>query len=144
MSKQLTAKEFLLQYRTADRKIRMLLADIERAEGQASGSGQQIDGQPRGSGRSDKVAKAAAAAADLKIKLEAKLLEQEVIKRRVFDVLSEVQTSEYVDVLRMRYIEEPPKDAWIYIADELDKSVRHVQRIHGSALAEVQSILDRR
>ena len=143
MSKEnMTAKDFLMQYRTADRIIQLLKSDIERVEGRASGVAQQIDGQPRGSGKSDKVAKAATAAADLKVKLEEKLWDQEAIKRRVFYVLGEIKQSDHVDVLRMRYIEEPPADEWISIACALNKSIRQVQRIHGYALQEVQKIID--
>ena len=141
---KMTAKEFLLQYRTADRIIKLIQDGIEKAEGQGSGGAQNIDGQPRGSGKSDKVAKAATAAADLKTKLEEKLYEQEAIKREIFYVLSKISRSEYVDVLRMRYIEEPPADSWLAIACALDRHPRQVQRIHGYALAEVQKIIDGR
>ena len=144
MSEKMNAKEFLLQYRTADRIINLLKEDIEKAEDQAVGVSQKIDGQPRGSGKSDKVGKAAAAAADLKTKLEEKLWEQEAIKRQVFYVLSEIRQSEYVDLLRMRYIEDPPGDSWYAISEALDRSVRQVKRFHAAALEEVQKIIDRR
>ena len=139
---KMTAKEFLLQYRTADRIINLIKDNIEKAEGQAAGSAPSMDGQPRGSGKSDKVGKAATAAADLKTKLEEKLYEQEAIKREIFYVLSKITRSEFVDVLRMRYIEEPPADSWLAIACVLDRHPRQVQRIHGYALQEVQKIID--
>lgn len=145
MSKEkMTAKDFLMQYRKADSIIRLLKSDIERVEGQASGASQQIDGQPHGSGKSDKVGKAATAAADLKAKLEEKLWEQEAIKRQIFYVLSEITKSEFVEVLRMRYIDDPPADSWLSIAYSLDRHPRQVQRIHGYALQEVQKIIDGR
>ena len=136
----MTAKEFLLRYRVADEKVKMLKDQIAQAENSAQGAGQG-DGQPHGSGRSDKVGKAAAKAADLKTALEAWLTEQERIKVEIIGVLGAIDMRELFEVLQMRYIADRPADEWARIAEVMDRSVRQVQRLHGTALQEVARIL---
>ena len=143
MEKKITAREFLKRYRTADRKIQMLTDEIEKIENMASGGAISIDGQPHGKGASDKVASAATAAADLREKLAAWILEQEEIKREIINVLSELDDPNHLQVLRLRYMTDDTSETWTNIAYIMDRSERQVQRIHGHALQEVQRIIDR-
>lgn len=139
---KITAREFLKKYRTADRKIQMLAAEIEKIESMADGGAVNIDGQPHSKGASDKVATAATTAADLRGKLEAWILEQEEIKRRIINVLSELDDPNQLQVLRLRYMTDEIAETWVNIAYVMDRSERQVQRIHGYALQEVQRIID--
>lgn len=136
----MTAKEFLLRYRVADEKIKMLKSQIIRAEDSAQVSGQS-DGQPHGSGKSDKVGRAAVKAADLKTALEAWLAEQERIKLEIIAVLGAIDKRELFEVLHLRYISDRPADEWDRIAEVMDKSVRQVQRLHGDALQKVSALI---
>lgn len=137
----MTPKEFLQRYRVADEKVKMLNEQIERAESSAQGGGSS-DGQPHGTGTSDKVGKAATKAADLMVKLEAWKTEQERIKIEIIEVLSEVDRKELLEVLQLRYIAPSPSDEWINIAVAMDRSVRQVQRLHGDALQIVGQIME--
>lgn len=138
------AKDFLLRYRVADEKINMLNAEIERIESAALGGSAQGDGQPHGSGTSDKVGKTASKAADMQLALEAWKVEQARIKMEIIEVLGGITRRELFEVLQMRYIAPRPADEWFNIAHVMEKSPRQVQRLHGEALAEVQQIIDRR
>lgn len=137
----MTAKEFLMRYRTADEKVKMLTDQIERAESYAQGAGQG-DGQPHGTGTSDKVGKAAAKAADLRTALEAWLEEQERIKLEIIAVLGAIDKRELFEVLQLRYIADRPADEWHNIACVLDRSIRQVQRLHGEALMIVEGLIN--
>ena len=140
----MNAKEFLQRYRVADEKIKLLNAEIERIEEMAQGGSAQGDGQPHGSGTSDKVGKVAAKAADMQLSLEAWKIEQERIKMEIIEALGGVTRRDFFEVLQLRYIADRPADEWYNIAHVLKKSIRQTQRLHGEALAEVQRALDLR
>lgn len=140
----MNAKEFMLRYRVADEKINMLNAEIERIESSAIGGSAQGDGQPHGTGTSDKVGRTAAKAADMQLALEAWKIEQARIKLEIIEVLGAVPRRELFEVLQLRYIAPRPADEWFNIAHVLDKSIRQAQRLHGEALQEVQRIIDRK
>lgn len=140
----MNAKDFLLRYRVADEKIKMLNAEIERIELSAQGGSANGDGQPHGSGKSDKVGRVASKAADMQLSLEAWKIEQERIKMEIIGVLGGVTRRELFEVLQMRYIAPRPADEWFNIAHVLKRSVRQAQRLHGEALLEVQRILNER
>lgn len=135
------AREFLERYKIAGKKIEMYRQRIEDIETTAP-AGQKLDGQPHGTKKSDATASAAAKAADMRITLEAWLTEQERIQQEIVKVLGAVKDVNRFQVLKMRYLEEAPADSWQSIANVLDKTVRHVQRIHGWALLEVQNIIN--
>lgn len=137
----MTAKEFLKEYRLIRSKIELYTAEIEKIEAQAAGS-QNIDGQPHGKGKSDKVARAAVRSADLAEKLRVLQFEQEKRRDVIIDILGKVTSYDNFTVLKMRYIDPRPACDWWKIADVMDKSTRQVQRIHGEALMEVQNIID--
>lgn len=136
----MNARDFMNRYKLAGQKVNMYRAKIEALE-QSALSGQQMDGQPHGSGKSDTVPRVATKAADMRVTLEAWMLEQERIQEEIIRVMGALKKTEHFQVLKMRYIEEPPADSWQSIAAVMDKTVRHVQRIHGYALQEVQLII---
>lgn len=140
----MTAKELLKEYRLIRSKIELYVSEIEKIEAQAAGGTRDLDGQPRGTAKSDKVANAAVRTADLTARLRALQEEQEIRRAEIIDILGQVTSLDNFTVLRMRYIDPKPLDEWYKIADNMDKSVRQVQRIHGEALLEVQRIIDRR
>ena len=140
----MTAKELLKEYRLIRSKIELYVSEIEKIEAQAAGGASDLDGQPRGTAKSDKVANAAVRTADLTARLRTLQEEQEVRRAEIIDILGQVTSLDNFTVLRMRYIDPKPLDEWYKIADNMDKSVRQVQRIHGEALLEVQRIIDRR
>ena len=140
----MNAKDFLLRYRVADEKINMLNAEIERIESSAIGGSAQGDGQPHGSGTSDKVDKIASKAADMQRSLEAWKVEQARIKMEIISVLGAITRRELFEVLQLRYIAPRPADEWFNIAHVMEKSPRQAQRLHGEALQEVQRIIDRK
>ena len=138
----MTAKEFLTRYRLISSRIEMLAAEIEKIEAQAAGGGQNMDGQPHGTGKSDRVANAAIKAAEATTELEKLKAEQEAKRNYIMFVLNKIDDLEQFEVLKLRYIDPKPANEWWNIAEVVGKSTRHVQRIHGYALLKVQKILD--
>ena len=138
----MTAKEFLSRYRLITSRIELLTAEIEKIEAQASGGSQTIDGQPHGTGKSDRVANAAIKAAEATSELEELKAEQESKRNFIMLVLNKIDDLEQFTVLKMRYIEPKPAGEWWNIAETMNISARHAQRIHGHALLKVQKVLD--
>ena len=66
--------------------------------------------------------------------------QQQRIKWQVERTIYQLDSPEQFRVCWLKYIEL--KD-WTEIAEEMDKTARTVQRIHGNALLSVQEILDK-
>ena len=155
----MTAKEYLRQYRAIASKLRaidVMIADIRKELsniGMVSIRSPWPDGQPHGSGTTDPTGSLAAKAADLGTEerreaLKSQLLDLEIRELRarselwkkrieIEETLGEVLDPIYHDVLHRRYIEG---QSFELIAVELNYSYRHVIRLHGEALLEVDKL----
>ena len=155
------AKEYLMQYRIIQSRLRAIdnmLADIrdELAGIGISDIGSPWpDGQPRGTGTGDPTGNRAARDADAQSErhreeLRRQLLDLEVRELRtrsdlwrqrcdIEDVLGQVGNAAYQELLRMRYIDGRTFE---WIAVEMNYTYRHVVgNLHSAALAAVQQIL---
>lgn len=155
------AKEYLMQYRIIQSRLRAIdnmLAEIRRelsGLGAADIGSPWPDGQPRGTGTGDPTGNRAARDADSQSEqhreeLRRQLLDLEVRELRtrsdlwmqrceIEETLGQVGNAAYQDLLRMRYIEGRTFE---WIAVEMNYTYRHVVgNLHSAALAAVQRIL---
>ena len=135
----MTAKEYLSQYWNLTEKLNELETDIERIEQEAGEVKLTLDGMPHGTDLSDKTGNYAAKLADMRMKAIEKRSEAWDKRIEIEDVIMRVTDSDYQRILYMRYI---LKAHWEEIAVDIHRSFRHVTRLHGEALLEVQKILD--
>ena len=132
------ARKFLNQYFEAKRKIKMLDKDIEQIEEEADNINIKLDGMPRGTDTSDSTGKLAITLADYymeRIELRNELWKK---RREITHVIEQLSKMDYIELLKLRYIENL---TWEKIAVEIDKSWKHMHRMHRYALQEVGKIL---
>ena len=132
------AKEFLKRHAASQYKILALEAEIEKLY-QSNIKSPANDGQPRGTDISDNTGSLAAKIADMREDIEWLWQQQQKIKWQVERTIYQLDSPEQFRVCWLKYIEL--KD-WTEIAEEMDKTARTVQRIHGNALLSVQTIID--
>lgn len=135
---KMKAKEFLKRHAASQYKIMALEAEIEKLYSSNIKSPNN-DGQPRGTDISDSTGSLAAKIADMKEDIEWLWQQQQKIKWQVERTIYQLDSPEQFRVCWLKYIEL--KD-WTEIAEEMDKTARTVQRIHGNALLSVQAIID--
>lgn len=133
------AKEFLKRHAASQYKIMALEAEIEQLY-QSNIKSPANDGQPRGTDIGDSTGSLAAKIADMREDIEWLWQQQQRIKWQVERTIYQLDSPEQFRVCWLKYIEL--KD-WTEIAEEMDKTARTVQRIHGNALLSVQEILDK-
>ena len=133
------AKEFLKRHAASQYKIMALEAEIEQLY-QSNIKSPANDGQPRGTDIGDSTGALAAKIADMREDIEWLWQQQQRIKWQVERTIYQLDSPEQFRVCWLKYIEL--KD-WTEIAEEMDKTARTVQRIHGNALLSVQEILDK-
>lgn len=138
------AKEYLLQYRRALERVRQLDQRIEalylQAEIQATAPKEV---SVRGSGlKRDRVAELATKIADGTTRLNDQRLEALRLCDEVSGVIDAVTDPTYSRILFDRYVGGL---GWDQIADDIGYDPSHTRgRLHGSALAEAQKIIDRK
>lgn len=159
----MTAKEYLMQYRVIQAKLRAIesmLRDIrEELTGLGVGSIRSPwpDGQPHGTGTTDPTGSEAIRAADMmtierREKLRDQLADLEVREYKarselwqqriqIEETIGAVKDPTYNEVLHRRYIEG---QTFELIAVEMHYSWRHTIRLHGEALLEVEKIIEKR
>ena len=133
------AKEFLKRHAASQYKIMALEAEIDQLY-QSNIKSPANDGQPRGTDIGDSTGALAAKIADMREDIEWLWQQQQRIKWQVERTIYQLDSPEQFRVCWLKYIEL--KD-WTEIAEEMDKTARTVQRIHGNALLSVQEILDK-
>lgn len=133
------AKEFLMQFEILKLKSMALERAIANLEESPVSSFANY-GMPKKSGTSDPTGKIAAKIANMKEEAAYILIEQIEKKRKIERVLLQLNKASHFAIMWAKYIDL--KD-WGQIADEQDRTVRTVQRIHGQALQEVAKLIDR-
>lgn len=135
------AKEYLSEIRTIDRKIKMLIDEIENLQETITRinvlfTGEEVVDRTR---NVHSLEEAIAKKIDTQDLLTCLLSEQTVLKTSRMNVINQVEDNEMAKLLYMRYFKF---ESWERIAVELGYSIRHIYRLHGKALACVQNILD--
>lgn len=134
------AKRLLREYRGIKEKLRLLEEERLRFESVAEGTSVTIDGQPHGSGVSDKMATFSTKAAD--VGREMQTLEQELNRQKwtILQYVIRLKDNKQIKVIEGLYLADQER-GWLNLADDLGVSVRQVQRIHGEALEELERII---
>lgn len=128
----MTAKEYLRQVRTLDRRIDETLERLERMRARLeAGRQSNLSGMPRG-GAVDWTA-----TADKVIELEQayneRLRDMCRMKREAQAAIDRVEDARYREVLELYYID---RYTWEQVATTMGYDVRHITRLHGEALRD--------
>ena len=132
------AKEYLDSYRLIQTRINVLMSNIERLRAEAESVSISLDGLPRGTATSDKMSRIVAEMADLESTLMDEMSGLFIRRQKIITQLGMLKSHKHQLLLQKRYIE---CKSWEHIAVEMDISWRYCYMLHGSALAEFESIL---
>lgn len=129
-------KEYLKQYRKACRKLETLQEQAKSLrEAQSSAKAQQISDMPKGSSRQSDLSDIIVKFEELQRKIDDKIKESLELRVEIENAILTVEDTEEEMVLKMRYIEFRH---WEDIAKVMRYSIRHVYRMHGQALRDLQ------
>lgn len=132
------AKEYLDSYRLIQTRINVLMSNIERLRAEAESVSISLDGLPRGTATSDKMSRIVAEMADLESTLMEEMSGLFIRRMKIITQLGMLKSHKHQLLLQKRYIE---CKSWEHIAVEMDITWRHCYRLHGSALAEFEKIM---
>ena len=134
------AKGYLEEYRLIQARLNVIQAEIERLRAEAETVSITLDGMPKGGQTDDKTARLAVQIADMETTWQQELSGLWSRRMKIISQLGELKNHKHQTLLHKRYIEN---ETWEAIAYEMDLSWRHTYRLHGSALAEFEKILNR-
>lgn len=137
----MTAKEYLQQYKDADRLAQRLKKEYEKELDLIDSlrSAANTDGMPRGGGRSKPTEIKAVKLADKMTEYQEAEYEAIRVKRRVLKTINMIQ-GECGEVLYERYINFK---SWSEVAEAVGYTKRHCFNLHLEALDQVEKILRR-
>lgn len=133
----MTAKEYLEQARFLDLHIDAKLEEVERLNAlatKATSVYSDIPGSP--SRDTAKMAKTIEKIVDLENEINRDIDSLVDLKRDISNVIKQVQNQEYQYILEQRYLNFK---TWEQIAAEMTFYIRHVYRLHGEALKEIET-----
>lgn len=132
----MTAKEELLQYKYARKKVDEALEEYEKYKTRAEKMTTIISDMPRGTSNTNKVEDNAVEMADISRIYEERWLEAEKEKLEVEQKIEKVEEP-YRTILHKRYVEELNFEK---IADEMGYSYVRITHLHGEALIEYEKL----
>lgn len=140
MKNDMTAKEYLRQYRDADDAINAKLDQIHRLRELATKTTQTLaKDRVRASGEQDKVAKIVTKIVDMEREVDADIDGLREVKRQVEDTIAGVSDPRERKVLTLRYINGL---RWEEIAVQLNYHYRWVLELHGRGLRAVEKNME--
>lgn len=132
----MTAKEELLQYKYARKKVDEALEEYEKYKTRAEKMTTIISDMPRSTINTNKVEDNAVEMADISRVYEERWLEAEKEKLEVEQKIEKVEEP-YRTILHKRYVEELNFEK---IADEMGYSYVRITHLHGEALLEYEKL----
>ena len=129
----MTAKEFLRQIRTVDRRIEETAERLQRIRAKLeAGRMSNLSGMPRGGGvdwteTADRVI-------ELERRMQAQIAEMCRQKQVAIEAIDRVEEARLREVLELYYLDGY---TWEQVAERMGLSDRHVKRLHGIALLRV-------
>lgn len=135
----MNAKEYLQQYRDADREINAKLDQIRRLRELATKTTQTLTTDRVQTSAENKVEGIVQKIVDLQQEVNEEIDKLTKIRRDVQSVILSVSDSARRNVLRLRYVQGM---SWEQIAVELNYTYRHVMRLHGEALQQINMSLN--
>lgn len=129
----MTAKEFLRQIRTVDRRIEETAERLQRIRARLeAGRMSNLSGMPRGSGfdwteTADRVI-------ELERRLQAQISEMCRQKQAAIEAIDRVEEARLREVLELYYLDGY---TWEQVAERMELDKRWVYRLHGKALQRI-------
>ena len=137
-TEQLTAKEYLSQAYRIDQRINSKLEQVKSLRELATKATATLSDMPRSqSPNFHRMEDFIAKALDLESEINADLKTLIDLKREVVTIIKCVERTELQTILEMRYL---CFETWEEIAVALHYDLRHIHRLHGRALEEVDLI----
>ena len=136
----MTAREYLESYKVMQTRINVLTAEIERLRAEAESASINLDGMPKGQGAQDKTARLAVQLADCETILQDEMSGLWIRRMKLIEELGHLKSHKHQRLLHLRYID---CKSWEIIAVEMGITWRHCYRLHGSALAEFEKIMNK-
>lgn len=134
----MNAKEYLMRYRNYDARIKILQAEIEALRTQAEGMSINLDGLPKGQGAKDKTARLAILLAECETKLTEELSAAWKVRMEIVETLGKL-SYKHQRLLHEHYIQNK---TWEVVAVDMGITWRYCYMLHGSALNELNQILN--
>ena len=134
----MNAKEYLMRYKNYDSRIKILQAEIESLRTQAEGMNINLDGLPKGQGAKDKNARLAILLAECETKLTEELSAAWKVRMEIVETLGKL-SHKHQRLLHEYYIQNK---TWEVVAVDLGITWRYCYMLHGSALNELNQILN--
>lgn len=140
-TEKMTAKEYLSQAYRIDRRIDSKIEQVQSLRELATKATATLSDMPRNpSPNVSRMADFITKAMDLENEINQDLCRLIDLKREITTVVKCVVTPELQTLLELRYL---CFQTWEEIAEALHYDVRHVYRLHGTALSEVERIRHR-
>ena len=136
----MTAKDYLLQYKRAKKRIKSIENTMMELETAIMSTASALDGMPRGTDLSDKTGRLASAMADKQVELYWAQVDAFHIMCQVSDAIGRMQDEEHMWLLTMRYING---FTWERIAVEMDRTYQWVAGpLHSYALQDFEKVME--
>lgn len=134
----MTIKEYLNRARYLDREIDAKLDHQARLNSIIYKATNTLSDMPGSVSRDvTKRERAIAKVIDLEKEIDSQIDELVDAKREIMQLIEQVPKKEYKLLLEMRYVN---LYTWEKIAEQMDITIRHVYRLHGSALLEADKV----
>lgn len=135
----MTAKEYLHQYGQLKREVLRLIDERQRWVDLATKITPTYSDAPKGGQSSaGKIPAAVERIAEQEEKIDAKIAELTKLQGEIEKLLNEVKNPDYRLLLELRYLQGL---TWEQIAERMHYSWRHIVRLHGKALLQMQNVM---
>ena len=134
----MNAKEYLKRYKQFGERIKILESEIEELRTKAEGASINLDGLPKGQGAKDRTAKFAIELAEYDSRLNGELSAAWKVRMEIVETLGKL-SYKHQRLLHEYYIKQR---TWEEVAEELGITSRYCYMLHGSALAELNQVLN--
>ena len=129
----MTAKQYLSQIRRLDIQIGQRREELDRLHSAAQSVSVHAGDARHSFGGSDRVGDTAARLCDLEAEINKDVQVLAELRHKIINQIQRLGDTRHVDLLYRRYVNY---QSWEEISDSMYYTVRHVQRLHGSALQE--------
>ena len=133
--REMTAKEYLSQYRKLELKIASKERELEDLRAKLEGcSSRQMGGMPRTTGKSsDPIGDAVTKIVAMQMEINEEIDKSIDLRREITARIDRLDNETYAALLRYRYV---MMMKWEEIGERMNYAERQIYRLHGYALAE--------
>lgn len=134
------AKEYMMQARYLDQRIRSKMNEIQQLNDLATNMTAMISDMPKApSCSTSRMEDTIVKIVDYENEVQEDINQLVMLKKEIEETIARIPEAEFQLILHKRYMEMCP---WEDIAQDICRSVRWVQVIHGRALERLQEVLD--